>query len=153
MNEISESSEQKPSAIDLKIKGLLRHAKYFQAVADSGLDRSGSEYATRRQDVIASVIGAAVGSGALYRKNDEPTPEQPADAMKALRSDARWLAAAAAKQAGVPKESEAYHRFSDRIVDTAIAAAVAHGKLKAPDRGFAEKVEEQRDAPADGVQR
>ncbi|MBU2582726.1 MAG: hypothetical protein KJ622_13520 [Alphaproteobacteria bacterium] len=153
MNEAVENAEPKPSAIDLKIKGLLRHAKYFQAVADSGLDRSGPEYSARRQDVMACVIGAAVGAGALYRRNDELAPEAPADAMKALRSDARWLAAAAAKQAGVPKESEAYHRFSDRIVDTAIATAVAHGKLQAPNRGFAEKVEEQREAPAEGIER
>lgn len=146
MNDTAEPAARRPSAIDLKIKDVLRNARYFTAVAaGSGADKSSPEYQAYADQMVSGAIGAAIGLGKLYRSK-EASEAAPADAMKALRDDARWLAAAAAQHAGIDKAADGarYQQFSDAIVDSAIATAIANDRLRAPNRSFAEKVIDSR---------
>ncbi|MEO1282851.1 MAG: hypothetical protein AAFV69_14065 [Pseudomonadota bacterium] len=122
--------------VEQKIKETLRHAKYFHRVADAGLNTHDSLFQVHRQNFMAAAIGALVGTGQLRLQSDAPVPSQSADLMKELRTQTRLIATLAAKEIGLTKDSKAYRRFSDRCVEAAIATAVAHGELKAPDRGF-----------------
>lgn len=151
MSEPDQSATRKPSAIDYKIKELVRNSRYFKAVADGNGDKSSPEYQAHAEHLIGLAIGAAVGSGELYRKREAVTDSPPADHMKALREDARWFAAAAAQSIAIDKSSDRYAALSDAVVDAAISTAVATGKLKAPQRSFAERVTDSRaTGPAEG---
>ncbi len=139
------STERKPSAIDLKILDLKRNANYFKAVADGeSADKSSNEYQTHRRHMVALTIGSAIGLGQLYRNREQTADASPADQLKALRADARWFAAAAASKLEFAKGTPAYEELADGILDGAIAAATASGKLKAPSRSFTQSVEERR---------
>lgn len=150
MTQDAEPTERKPSAIDRTIRDIVRNTKYFKAVADgTGNNKSTPEYQAHQDHLIATAIGSAVGLGKLYRTKEAATDASPADQMKALRSDARWIAAAAAENLGIDKKSDAYQTLSDGIVDAAICTAVAHDRLKAPQRSFAERVTESRASEPD----
>lgn len=139
------TSERKPSAIDLKILDLKRNAHYFKAVADGeGADKSAPAYTAHRRQLVGLTIGSAIGLGQLYRTREQAADASPADQLKTLRADARWFAAAAASNLDIAKGSPAYEQLSDAILDGAIAAATANGKLKAPSRSFTQAVEERR---------
>lgn len=146
MNDTTEPASRRPSAIDLKIKDVVRNARYFTAVAaGSNADKASPDYRAFADHMIAGAVGAAIGLGKLYRTKDA-TEAAPADAMKALRDDARWLAAAAAQHAGIDKAIDVavYQEFSDTIVNSAISTAIANEWLRAPNRSFAEKVTDGR---------
>lgn len=141
-----DTTERKPSAIDLKILDLKRNANYFKAVADGdSADKSSPEYQAHRAQMVALTIGAAIGTGQLYRSRDVAADAHPAEQLKALRSDARWFAAVAASNLSIEKSSPAYASLSDGILDAAIATATATGKIKAPQRSFTQAIEEQRE--------
>lgn len=140
------TAERKPSAIDLKILDLKRNANYFKAVADGdGADKSSPEYQAHRAHMVALTIGAAIGTGQLYRHRETAADAHPAEQLKALRSDARWFAAAAASNLNIDKSSPDYATLADGILDAAIAAATAAGKMKAPQRSFTQAIDEQRE--------
>jgi hypothetical protein len=140
------TTERKPSAIDLKILDLKRNANYFKAVADGdGADKSSNQYQTHRRHMVALTIGSAIGLGQLYKSKDQAQDATPADQLKALRADARWFTAAAAGKLEIAKGTPAYEELADGILDGAIAAATASGKLKAPSRSFTQSVEERRE--------
>lgn len=144
----NEAVERKPSAIDFKIKDLIRNTRYFKAVADGTSNKSSPEYQAHAEEMIGMTIGAAIGNGQLYRNKEVPAePLDPAQQMKHLREDARWLAAAAAQSLGVEKNSTRYVALSETIVDAAITTAIAGGRLTPPQRSFAERVDESRQAP------
>lgn len=137
--------DRKPSAIDLKILDLKRNANYFKAVADGdGADKSSNQYQAHRRHMVALTIGSAIGLGQLYRSREQAAETSPADQLKALRGDARWFAAAAASKLEIAKGTPAYEELADGILDGAIAAATASGRLKAPSRSFTQSVEERR---------
>lgn len=139
------TAERKPSAIDLKILDFKRNANYFKAVADGdGADKSSNAYQAHRRHMVALTIGAAVGLGQLYRNRDQQADASPSDQLKTLRADARWFAAAAASNLDIAKGSDAYVELADTILDGAIAAATASGRLKAPNRSFTQAVEDRR---------
>lgn len=139
------TNERKPSAIDLKILDLKRNANYFKAVADGdGADKSSNQYQTHRRHMVALTIGSAIGLGQLYKNKDQAQDATPSDQLKALRADARWFTAAAASKLEIAKGTPAYEELADGILDGAIAAATASGKLKAPSRSFTQSVEERR---------
>ena len=140
------TTERKPSAIDLKILDLKRNANYFKAVADGdGADKSSNQYQTHRRHMVALTIGSAIGLGQLYKSKDQAEDASPSDQLKALRGDARWFTAAAASKLEIAKGTPAYEELADGILDGAIAAATASGKLKAPSRSFTQSVEERRE--------
>lgn len=137
--------QRKPSAIDLKILDLKRNANYFKAVADGeGADKSSNEYQAHRRQMVALTIGSAIGLGQLYRSKEQQGDVSPQEFLKQLRSDARWFAAAAASNLDMAKGSIGYNELADGILDGAIAAATASGRLKAPTRSFTQRVEDGR---------
>jgi len=139
------STERQPSAVDLKILDLKRNAHYFKAVADGdSADKSSSEYQAHRRHMVALTIGSAIGVGHLYRNRDQQADASPSEQLKTLRADARWFAAAAASNLEIAKGSDAYAELADAILDGAISAATASGRLKAPNRSFAQAVEDRR---------
>lgn len=152
MNDTPETPQRQPSAIDLTIRDIARNAKYFTAVAaGNGADKSSPEYASYRENIVTTAIGAAIGTGKLYRRKDAQADTPLGDQVKAFERDARWLAAAAADNLDIDKNSDAYKGFADRVVDSALASAVASGRFKAPARSFAEKVEQSREpGPGEG---
>ncbi len=143
--------ERKPSAIDLKILDLKRNAHYFKAVADDeGADKASPAYTAHKRQLVGLTIGSAIGLGQLYRTREPAADASPADQLKALRADTRWFTAAAASKLEFAKGSPAYTELSDAILDGALAAAMASGKLKAPTRSFAQAVEERRAEASQG---
>lgn len=146
---IEPSTERKPSAIDLKIADLKRNAHFFKAVADGdGDNKSTPEYQAHRRHMAGLTIGAAIGLGELYRSKESAKHSGPGEQLKALRADARWFAAAAASALSIEKSSPEYMSLADSILDGAISAATASGKMKAPTRSFAKNIEEKRDEMA-----
>lgn len=144
----STPTERPPSAIDITVRELARNAKYFAAVAaGNGADKDSPEFKSYRDGIVAATIGAAIGLGKLYRKAEPAADASPGAQIKTLERDARWLAAAAGDNLGMDKESDAYKAFTDKVLDTALATALAQGRFKAPSRSFANKVEESRSEP------
>lgn len=144
--ETPDQQKRQPAAMDLKIRDIVRNAKYFAAVgAGNGADKSSPEFAAYRETMILTAIGAAIGSGILYRRKEAATDAPQGEQVKAFERDTRWIAAAAAEQLEIGKETPAYKKFADHLVDTALATAVANGRFKAPSRSFAEQVTQSRE--------
>jgi len=141
-------AERQPSAIDITVRELARNARYFAAVAaGNGADKDSPEFKSYRDGILATTIGAAIGLGKLYRKSEPAADTTPGAQIKTLERDARWLAGAAGDNLGMDKESDAYKAFTEKVLDTALATALAQGRFKAPSRSFASKVEESRSEP------
>lgn len=138
---------KRPSAIDITIRELARSAKYLAAVAaGNGADKASPEYRAFRDGMVATAVGTAIGIGKLYRKSDLAADAPLAEQVKAFERDARWLAGAAADNLKIAKNTPAYKEFSDRVVDTALAASIAQGRFKAPERSFAGRADDSRQA-------
>jgi hypothetical protein len=139
-----------PSAIDRVIQDVTLTAKYMAAVAaGNGADKQSPEFQSYRTEIVASAIGAAVGSERLYRKRDVTGAAKPiGEQVKQLEADARWFAAAAIDNLNdapgakpLQKGSSEYEAFANRVVDSALAVAVATAKLKKPGQSHGAKAE------------